>query len=115
MYLSLSHQDIFTNVQGYVTKHLFIHHHFTQVRYTEILADESNVYMDGLSQPIECLVCSSNLIVCSDLSGDLQTWDIQTGETISQISRSPVHIDSMNADDDFKIQYQVKYPRKVKC
>ena len=94
---------------------LFIHHHFTQVRYTEILADESNVYMDGLSQPIECLVCSSNLIVCSDLSGDLQTWDIQTGETISQISRSPVHIDSMNADDDFKIQYQVKYPRRVKC
>lgn len=82
-----------------------------QLRYAEILDDETSLYMEGLLQPIECLVCSSNAIVCSDLAGDIMTWNASTGETISKIERTSIAINNMNADDDYKLQQQVRGSR----
>ena len=63
--------------------------------------------MDGLKQPIECIVCSTDCIVCSDLAGDLRTWSAKTGETISKIDRTLLLMNNVNVDDDSKLQLQV--------
>ncbi|XP_067945903.1 sterol regulatory element-binding protein cleavage-activating protein-like [Watersipora subatra] len=75
-------------------------------RYKEILDDESSVYMEGLKQPIECLVCSGDSIICSDLAGDIRTWKASTGETMSIIDRTTAFVDQINADDDSKLLQQ---------
>ena len=78
-----------------------------QAKYTEILQDEASFYMEGLSQPVECLVCHKGIIASSDLIGDIKVWKSGNGELVSSINRSAYRQCSANLDDDFKLQFQV--------